>query len=517
MNSTIKTVFTALLLVTATGAAAQNPFPATAPADVTNDMDRMQMLWQLGIEWPVADMQADYLENIEPKLIALGSSVRYAQKPDKSWSWSEGTSSVAHDYPGRTNTQRAPGGDWNNYIQAWEPGGGYFTGEDFYKPLALHDMTGVTPANWPQRRATILEEVKKIWGTIPEKADDIEVEWSESEITTGRSAGHEYTQRTITGKIDTSDFPGLRNVPSIVATLRLPTSEKGNKAPVIVSVGGMFRGMVDSVLWQSFASRGMGLLLYNNTVLQPDNGAGLTSYLIGYVNRGKWRSTTDWGTLAAWSWGVSRLIDYFEGSDEVDATRIGITGHSRYGKAALVAMAYDRRIAFGAPTSSGSLGTKQARRHWGQDYEHSLGSGEYHWMAGNFMIYAGVDPSSKDGYMPRKVMCMPVDAESLIALCAPRPFFVGVGSMNAIMGDAWADPYGEYLVCVAASPVYEMLGKKGVVMNDRMAYKDKRVPMPTYNKSYIDGDIGFRMHSGGHSAREHYSVIAEFAARYLKK
>lgn len=514
-NNYVKTILVAFLLVTATGAAAQNPFPETAPADVTNDMDRRQMLWQLGIEWPVVDMQADYLYNIEPKLVALGSDVRYAQKPDKSWSWSAGTSSVAYDYLGRTNTQRALGGDWNNYIQAWEPGGSYFTGEDFYKPLALHDMRGVTPANWPQRRAKIFEEVQKIWGTIPEEAADIEVAWSEGDVTTGTSAGYEYTQRTITGKIDTSDFPELRNVPAISALLRLPVSTKGSKAPVVIHVG-MFRGMVDSILWRSFASKGIGILMYNNNALQPDNGAGLTNYLIGYVNRGKWRSTTDWGTLAAWSWGVSRLIDYLEGSSEVDAAKIGITGHSRYGKATLVAMAYDERIAWGAPTSSGSLGTKQARRHWGQDYEHSLGSGEYHWMAGHFMVYAGVDPSSTDGYMPRKVLGMPVDAESLIALCAPRPFFVGAGGMNAIMGDAWADPYGEYLVCVAASPVYEMLGGKGLIMKDYMAYKDKRVPMPTYNKAYTDGDIGFRMHNGGHSAREHYPVIAEFAARYLK-
>jgi hypothetical protein len=517
MKNQIKTTALTILLLIATAAAAQDrPFPEIAPADVTREMDLRQMMWQLGIEWPeMPDMQTDYKTNIEPKLVARGSDVRYAAKENGSWSWSAGTSSVATDYIGQTNTQRSPAGIWNNYIQSWEPAGSYFTGEEFYKPLPLHDLTGITPANWPGRRAKIFEEVQKIWGTIPEKADDIKIEWTEGEAETGTSAGYDYTQRTITGTLDVSDFPGLRNAPVISCLLRLPASAKGTKAPVIINIG-MFRGMVDSVLWQSFASRGIGIVMYNNNALQPDNGAGLTSYLIGYVNRGKWRTPTDWGTLAAWSWGISRMIDYFEKSDEVDARKIGVTGHSRYGKAALVAMAYEERIAVGAPTSSGSLGAVQARRHWGQDLEHSLGAGEYHWMAGNFMNYAGVDPSSKDGYMPRKVLNMPVDAESLVALCAPRPFFVGAGSMNAVRGDAWADPYGEYLLCVAASPVYRMLGKRGVVMDDHMTYEGKQIPMPVYDKDYIDGDIAYRVHRGGHSARENFPAFAAFAARYLK-
>ncbi len=94
MNNTFKSFISAALLLTATGVAAQSPFPETAPADVTREMDLAQMLWQLGIEWPaMPDMQTDYTENIEPKLIARGSDVRYASKPNGSWSWSTGTSS----------------------------------------------------------------------------------------------------------------------------------------------------------------------------------------------------------------------------------------------------------------------------------------------------------------------------------------------------------------------------------------------------------------------------------------
>ncbi len=516
MKNVFKTCSSAALLLMATGAAAQNPFPETAPADVTGAMDRAQMMWQLGIEWPAFDLYEDYKTNIEPKLIARGSDVRYEIRPTERWStWGAGTSSMATDYVGNVMTQRSAAGLWSNYIQAWEPGGSYFTGEEFYKPLALHDLRGVTPANWPERRAKIFEEVQQIYGTIPPKAADIRIDWTEGEITTGSASGYAYTERRLTGTLDVSDFPELRNAPVISCDLRLPVSAKGTRAPVILHISG-FSNRIDSVLWECFAPLGIGVLSFYNTALQPDNSAGLTSYLIGYVNRGKWRSPDDWGALAAWSWGISRIIDYFEGSDEVDAARIGVTGHSRYGKATLVAMAYEPRIAIGAPTSSGSMGAVQARRHWGQDLEHHLG-GEYYWMAGNFMKYGGPDPSSRDGYMPRKVLNMPVDAESLVALCAPRPFFVGTGSMKGVGGDTWADPYGEYLLCVAASPVYEMLGRKGLIMNDYMMYEGKRIPMPVYDKDYTEGDLAYRMHGGGHTPRENFAAFAAFAARYFLK
>ncbi|HCC52012.1 MAG TPA: hypothetical protein DEQ30_08130, partial [Porphyromonadaceae bacterium] len=120
--------------------------------------------------------------------------------------------------------------------------------------------------------------------------------------------------------------------------------------------------------------------------------------------------------------------------------------------------------------------------------------------------------SSKDGYLPRKVINMPVDAESLVALCAPRPIFIGSGS--AEQGEAWVDPYGQYLTCEKAGPVYELLGRKGVVMPDTQTFNGKTVPYPATDKEYLAGDIGYRRHAGGHQAAPNYPAFIRFIRKY---
>ncbi|MDR2802230.1 MAG: hypothetical protein LBB31_03325, partial [Prevotellaceae bacterium] len=141
-------------------------------------------------------------------------------------------------------------------------------------------------------------------------------------------------------------------------------------------------------------------------------------------------------------------------------------------------------------------------------------NGSYHWLAGNALSYVGVDESSADGYLPRKIIHMPVDAESLVALCAPRPIFIGGGVSE--QGEAWTDPYGQYLTAAAASPVYELLGKKGLVMEDVMDYNGKKIPMPVTDKAYLSGDIGYRRHHEGHVAAPNYPAFKEFMWKYWK-
>ncbi len=181
--------------------------------------------------------------------------------------------------------------------------------------------------------------------------------------------------------------------------------------------------------------------------VQADNGAGLTEGIIGLVNKGQPRKLDDWGTLRAWAWGASRALDYFETDKAVDAKQVGIEGHSRFGKTALVAMAYDPRFAIAYISSSGTGGAKLYRHIFGELTENLAGTGEYHWMAGNFLKYAG----------PLTTGDLPVDAHELIALCAPRPVFIGGGALN---GDGWADSTGMFLAAAAAGPVYRLLGKK---------------------------------------------------------
>ena len=159
------------------------------------------------------------------------------------------------------------------------------------------------------------------------------------------------------------------------------------------------------------------------------------------------------GRLRAWAWGASRALDYFETDKDVDAKQVGIEGLSRYGKAAMVTMAYDPRFAIGFIGSSGEGGAKLHRRNFGELVENVASSGEYHWMAGNFLKYAG----------PLTWADLPVDAHELIALCAPRPVFISYGASQGPGAEGqWVDQRGSFMAAVAAGPVYRLLGKQGL-------------------------------------------------------
>jgi hypothetical protein len=228
------------------------------------------------------------------------------------------------------------------------------------------------------------------------------------------------------------------------------------------------------------------------TSIQADNGAGLTRGIIGLCNKGQRRKPDDWGALRAWAWGASRALDYFETDRSVDASQVGIEGHSRYGKAALIAMAYDQRFAIGFISSSGEGGAKLHRRNAGEIVENLAGSGEYHWMAGNFLKYAG----------PLQWSDLPVDAHELIALCAPRPVFISAGDK----GDAWVDARGMFMAAVAAGPVYLLLGKKDLGSS----------VFPPPGTTLTGGEIAFRQHLGGHTPLPNWPTFLDFASRYIK-
>src|SRR5262249_27009099 len=134
--------------------------------------------------------------------------------------------------------------------------------------------------------------------------------------------------------------------------------------------------------------RGWGYAVVVANSIQADNGGELGTGVIGVSLGGKPRGPGDWGVLRAWAWGASRAFDALAKDPGVDARRIGIQGHSRYGKAALVAMAYDPRFAIGYISSSGLGGAAPYRRDFGERIGNLAASGEYHWFAGNFLRYA---------------------------------------------------------------------------------------------------------------------------------
>jgi hypothetical protein len=246
------------------------------------------------------------------------------------------------------------------------------------------------------------------------------------------------------------------------------------------------------------------------TSVQADNGAGLTRGIIGLVNQGRPRKPDDWGALRAWAWGASRALDYLttEGTTRgtVDATRVGIEGVSRYGKAALVAMAFDTRFAVVLVGSSGEGGAKLHRRNFGEAVENLTGSGEYHWMAGNFLKYGAADAT----FGTRNAGDLPVDAHELIALCAPRPTFISYGVPEK--GDAlWLDQQGSFMAAVAAGPVFRLLGAKDLGTSD--AYASEK--MPPVGQGLLDGALAWRQHDGGHTDGPNWRYFIPWANEQL--
>ena len=264
----------------------------------------------------------------------------------------------------------------------------------------------------------------------------------------------------------------------------------GRGAP---GAGGPGRGPTGPTWQQQVLAKGWGYATLNPGSIQADNGWGLTLGIIGLMNKGQPRKPDDWGSLRAWAWGASRAIDYFETDKAIDAKHIAIEGHSRFGKAALVAMAYEPRMWTAYVSSSGEGGAKLHRRDWGETVENVAGSGEYHWMAGNFIKYSG----------PLHWNDLPVDSHELIAMCAPRPVFISGGATN---GDGWVDAKGMFMAAAAAGPVYKLLGKKDLGTTE----------FPPMETPLTDGDIAFRQHSSGHTDGPNWPVFIEFASRYVQ-
>jgi len=250
--------------------------------------------------------------------------------------------------------------------------------------------------------------------------------------------------------------------------------------------------------WQLVAA-GWGFVLIDPASIQADDGAGLTRGIVGLVNKGQPRGPEDWGALRAWAWGAGRGLDYLETDPAVDAKHVGIEGVSRYGKAALVTMAFDPRFAMVLVGSSGKGGSTLLRRNFGEAVE-SLTGGEYYWMAGNFMKY-GAKEATFGSMTPGD---LPVDSNELIALCAPRLTFISYGIPEK--GDAkWLDQEGSYRATVDASRVFALVGSKGIADGK----------MPPVNQGLLDGQLAWRQHDGGHTDAPNMKWFLQWADKFI--
>jgi len=256
---------------------------------------------------------------------------------------------------------------------------------------------------------------------------------------------------------------------------------------------------------QQLISDGWGYALIDPASIQADNAQGLTRGIIGLVNKGQPRKPDQWGALRAWSWGAARGLDYLETDPAVDARHVGIEGVSRYGKAALVTLAFENRFAMGLIGSSGEGGVKLNRRNFGEAVE-SLTGGEYYWMAGNFMKYGAADAT----FGSKTANDIPVDSHELIALCAPRLTFISYGIPE--QGDAkWLDQKGSYMATVAAGAAFKLLGAKDLgVSNDYWSEQ-----MPPVNQGLLNGQLAWRQHDGGHTDAPNIKYFIQWADGFI--
>jgi hypothetical protein len=386
--------------------------------------------------------------------------------------------------PGPSGTPTAPNAANNDESKATQ----YTSLPD---PLILNNGKKVKSAKawWQKRRPEIKEYFdREIYGRVP--ANVPEVNWEVVSVINDSVGNIPVITKKLSGHVDNSSCPSI-NV-NIDLTLTTP-DEPAGPVPVIMEFGFAFpagmRRPVTPAQSQDAANqpRVPAGPIWQEQVLDAGWGYAL-------VNRGGPRKADDWGSLRAWAWGADRAMDYFETDPAVDAKKIGIEGLSRYGKAAIVTMAYDERFAIGFIGSSGAGGTKLYRRIFGEQVENLAASGEYHWFSGNFIKYAADPLNQKD---------LPVDSHELVAMCAPRPVFISAGS-PAVEG-GWVDGKGMFLGGALASPVYELLGRKGM----------GTMEMPAIETSLTDGDVAFRQHSGGHTTGPNWTYFIQFAKRYF--
>jgi (4-O-methyl)-D-glucuronate---lignin esterase len=395
-------------------------------------------------------------------------------------------------------------------------------------PLTMKDGRKVTTADmwWKERRPEIVEGFEReVIGRVPKIVP--KVTWAITTQATDRVVGSiPVHARQLVGKVDNSACPSIEV--NIQMTLVTPRDAKA-PVPLLMMFGGFGGGgfprrpgepeptnrfgrfgnitFADPPSTEQLIAAGWGYATISPNSIQADNGAGLTKGIIGLLNKGQPRKPDDWGSLRAWAWGAARGLDYLETDPTVDAKRVGIEGVSRYGKAALITLAFEPRFAMALVGSSGEGGAKLHRRNFGEAVENLTASGEYHWMAGNFLKYGAAEST----FGSKNAGDLPVDAHQLIALCAPRLTFISHGIPEK--GDAnWLDQQGSYMATVAAGPVFRLLGARDI--GEKEDYRTAH--MPPVNQGLLDGELAWRQHDGGHEDRTNMKHFIAWANKFIK-
>lgn len=236
-------------------------------------------------------------------------------------------------------------------------------------------------------------------------------------------------------------------------------------------------------------SNGYAVVTFYSGDVDPDYDDGFKNGVHGTFENPESRQPDSWGTIAAWSWGLSRALDYLEIDKDVDASRVAVIGHSRLGKAALWAGATDIRFALVISNNSGCSGAALSRRCFGE-HVHYINRKFPHWFCENYKKY-GMNEDK-----------LPFDQHELLALIAPRPLYVASASL-----DEWADPKGEMLSLTHAVPVYKLYGYEGITSYE----------LPEVNSPVRSDIMGYHLREGKHRIELYdWQQYVIFADKFLK-
>ena len=369
-------------------------------------------------------------------------------------------------------------------------------------PLVTAGGAKVTDAkDWPARRKEILELFQhEMYGISPGRPAEMTFKVFESN---DNALGGKARRRQVR-----VSFAGKQGEPAMDILIYLPKNAKG---PIPTFIGLNFggnhsitndqavrintrtkrqRGSAAS-RWpiERIIARGYGVATIHCGDIDPDKHDEFKNGVHGLLDKHSGPRPGDaWGSIAAWAWGLSRAMDYFETTDEIDHKRVAVMGHSRLGKTSLWAGAQDQRFALVISNDSGCGGAALSKRRFGERVGR-INTVFPHWFCGNFKKYN------------EKEETLPFDQHMLLSLVAPRPLYVASADE-----DLWADPRGEFLAAKGAGAVYQMLGKNPLPGNE----------IPPIDTS-IQGDVGYHVRTGRHDVKDFdWKSYMDFADKHLK-